>query len=208
MTNALAIALASFQDNMPSVPKNRVARGNDGRTYTYADLADMNAAARPVLSECGLVFYTAPAVIDGAAVIRGRLVHIVSGEYIEGTLPLHGRHPQDIGSAITYARRYLLGCLTGIVTEDDDDGAAVSDRPGPVTVVNNVVQMARSEETFKAEVDALRSALAAADTIAALADIYTRHHLRDAPEDVKVMYRARVDAVRAATADATPDGDA
>jgi hypothetical protein len=31
-----------------------------------------------------------------------------------------------VGSALTYARRYLLGCMTGIVTDDDDDGALAS----------------------------------------------------------------------------------
>ena len=30
---------------------------------------------------------------------------------------------------MTYGRRYLLGCLTGIVTEADDDGKAASTTP-------------------------------------------------------------------------------
>ena len=41
---------------------------------------------------------------------------------VQGRWPINGRTPQEIGSAITYARRYLLGCLTGVVTDDDDDG--------------------------------------------------------------------------------------
>ena len=36
---------------------------------------------------------------------------------------MSGHTPQEVGSAITYARRYLFGCLTGIVTDEDDDGA-------------------------------------------------------------------------------------
>jgi hypothetical protein len=43
-----------------------------------------------------------------------------SGEYL---LPDPTRaRPQDIGSAITYARRYSFCAVTGLVTEEDDDG--------------------------------------------------------------------------------------
>ena len=38
-----------------------------------------------------------------------------------------------MGSSLTYGRRYLLGCLTGIVTDDDEDGqiATQEERPAP-----------------------------------------------------------------------------
>lgn len=41
-------------------------------------------------------------------------------------MPLAKHDPQGVGSAITYARRYALGCMTGVVTEEDDDGNAAS----------------------------------------------------------------------------------
>ncbi len=34
--------------------------------------------------------------------------------------------PQEVGSAATYARRYTLAALVGIVIDDDDDGAKAS----------------------------------------------------------------------------------
>jgi hypothetical protein len=34
--------------------------------------------------------------------------------------------PQGLGSAATYARRYALSAILGIVTDDDDDGNASS----------------------------------------------------------------------------------
>lgn len=53
-----------------------------------------------------------------------RIVH-ASGESIEdGGVPLHCENqsnPQKMGSAITYARRYGLCAMLGIVGEDDDD---------------------------------------------------------------------------------------
>jgi hypothetical protein len=53
--------------------------------------------------------------------LRGTLMH-TSGEMIEGSLPIAGSTPQEMGSSLTYMRRYLFGCITGLVTDDDDDG--------------------------------------------------------------------------------------
>ena len=46
--------------------------------------------------------------------------------WIAGTLRLKPVKPtpQDAGSAITYARRYALAAIVGVVTEDDDGNAA------------------------------------------------------------------------------------
>jgi hypothetical protein len=114
----LATALAAFQAEMPVVSKTK--RNNFG---TYADLAGVTEAAMPLLSKHGLSFTSKPKVTPQGVVLRGVLRH-TSGEKDVGTLPVHGNQPQQIGSSLTYMRRYLLGCLTGIVTEDDDDGAA------------------------------------------------------------------------------------
>lgn len=186
MTN-LHTALAAFQDAMPTVPKNRTARTSDGYLYRYADLADVTNAARPVLAEHGLVFYTAPGITDnGAPYISGFLMHTASGEWSEAHLPLHGRHPQELGSAITYARRYLLGCLTGLLTEEDDDGGGAAVVP---------------ETASTADVDheaALGAALDAANTIAKLQGVYAEFGLRTAPEHIRQRYADRVAAVKAA----------
>ncbi len=49
-----------------------------------------------------------------------------SGEWISATQPLllAKADPQGQGSAITYARRYGLMSMLGIVAEDDDDANA------------------------------------------------------------------------------------
>ncbi|MEM7039349.1 MAG: ERF family protein, partial [Bacteroidota bacterium] len=38
--------------------------------------------------------------------------------------------PQGMGSAITYARRYALGPILGLATEQDDDANSASPKPG------------------------------------------------------------------------------
>lgn len=118
----LAAALAKVQAQMPTVGKGKTA--NTGSfSYKYADLADVQAAVLPLLAENDLAFIVTPQAASGGFEVAAMLVHS-SGEFIDAALPLFGRTSQEIGSALTYARRYLLGCLTGVVTDDDDDGQA------------------------------------------------------------------------------------
>lgn len=125
-TPALAAALAKFQAAMPTVAKSHTAKvptkAGGSYSYTYADLADVTEAAMPLLTSHGLSYTAEPDVTERGMVLRGVLMH-ESGEERTGTLPLSGNTPQELGSSITYMRRYLFGCLTGIVTDDDDDGS-------------------------------------------------------------------------------------
>jgi hypothetical protein len=131
---SLAAALVNLQAELPTVHKGKTARvptKNGGQyTYDYADLADVTAAVMPLLVKHGLSFTCLPRRCDdGVYELVGVLLH-TGGESIDGALPIRGSDPQAIGSAITYARRYLLGCLTGVVTDDDDDGAAAQAQEG------------------------------------------------------------------------------
>ena len=116
----LATALAAFQAEMPTVAKSHTAqvRSDKGAyTYTYAGLADVTQAAMPILAKHGLSFTTLP----GGGVLTGMLLH-KSGQSLTASLPINGSTPQQVGSSLTYMRRYLLGCMTGLVTDDDEDG--------------------------------------------------------------------------------------
>ena len=125
-SGGLAAALAAFQAEMPTVPKNQKAKvptkAGGSYEYTYAGLPDVSAAVMPLLSKHGLAFSVCPRITDHGGEVAGVLLH-TSGERLEASLPLFGRQAQEIGSALTYARRYLLGCMTGVVTDDDDDGS-------------------------------------------------------------------------------------
>lgn len=129
----LATALAAFQAEMPTVPKTQTAQipgrdGKSGYSYKYADLADVVSAALPLMTAQGLSFSTCPRWTDHGLELVGVLLH-TSGESMEGALPIAGGTPQALGSSITYARRYLFGCMTGVVTDADDDGRAASSAP-------------------------------------------------------------------------------
>jgi hypothetical protein len=123
----IGAALAALQAELPTVPKAHTATVKSDKgsySYTYAGLADVSEAALPLLSKHGLSFVTLPA----AGALTGVLLHS-SGQRLTASLPIHGSTPQQIGSSLTYMRRYLLGCMTGLVTDDDDDGRQAQAAP-------------------------------------------------------------------------------
>lgn len=131
MTESLTSALAAVQAELPSVGKDKKATVKSDKgsyAYTYADLAAVSAAILPRLSKHGLAWVTLPTVNEGKFVLRYELRH-TSGESVSGSYPLpaSGR-PQEMGSAITYARRYTLCAATGVAPEDDDDNASAAER--------------------------------------------------------------------------------
>lgn len=121
----LWLALLAFQQEMPTVPKTKTAKvptkSGGQYTYTYADLAVVSAVATPLLVKHGLVYVSTPGAGERGYELTGRIVHAATGEEVSGALPLFGTSSQDIGGSITYMRRYLMGCLTGIITDDDTD---------------------------------------------------------------------------------------
>lgn len=124
-TANIAEALAAFQAEMPTVAKSKKAtvptKSGGNYSYTYAGLAEVTDAAMPYLNKHGLSFSSCPRQTERGYELSGILLH-TSGESLEGSLPLYGNSAQELGSSLTYNRRYLLGCMTGIVTDDDDDG--------------------------------------------------------------------------------------
>jgi len=119
----LAAALAKAQGEFQPIKKDRTANAGT-YSYDYADLAATIEAVRPALSKHGLS-YVQPVCSDAdGSVLVTRLMH-ASGQYIEGTYRLDSYDkPQDMGSALTYARRYSLTSMLGIAAEEDDDGRA------------------------------------------------------------------------------------
>lgn len=134
--NTLADALAWLQAQLPEVVKGDTAvvptKSGGKYTYTYATLADCNKAIMPLLGQAGLSFSAKPTMGEHGFVLTYTLRH-ASGESDEGHYPLPDptrASAQEIGSAITYARRYALCAVTGIAPADeDDDGAAASQSP-------------------------------------------------------------------------------
>lgn len=126
---ALATALAAAQGDLKNIEKGKI---NPHFKSRYADIGDGLDVVRPVFSKHGLsvVQATDYNAETGAFILVTRVLH-KSGEWIESTYPLpsNGR-PQDVGSALTYARRYALFSLAGVAgTDEDDDGNDAQNAP-------------------------------------------------------------------------------
>lgn len=128
---ALAEALAKFQAALPTVHKSETAtvktKTGGEYKYRYADLAMVSAKVLPLLGAVGLSFTASPTLTDGRFVLAYRLMHS-SGGSVDGEYPLPtSGTPQEIGSAITYARRYALCSVTGVAPDEDDDDAQAAE---------------------------------------------------------------------------------
>lgn len=137
----LEAALAAFQADLPVVKKGNTARVEGQRgsySYDYADLADVTEVALPALTAVGLAWITRPDTAeDGTINLHYSLTHVETGDAIHGHVAVgkKGDRWQDLGSALTYARRYMLVSVTGIAPRgDDNDGAdaRAGSAPAPV----------------------------------------------------------------------------
>jgi hypothetical protein len=123
--NELAAALAKAQGAMRNAAYNRT---NPHFKNKYADLASVLDAAREPLSANGLALVQQTLGNDGRLWLRSTLLHS-SGQWMAAEYPLPGGgKPQEIGAALTYARRYSLSALVGIAADDDDDAEGATAR--------------------------------------------------------------------------------
>lgn len=118
----LSTALAKAQGELTDPEKN-----TKGYNYKYADLPIMLKTIRPVLTKHDLSFVQFTSGGDDNFVqVTTRLMH-KSGEWMESTfsMPIEIKKgmslAQNIGSTLTYARRYSIQSVVGISGDADTD---------------------------------------------------------------------------------------
>jgi preprotein translocase subunit SecD len=91
----------------------------------YASLTSIMEACREALSQNNIAVIQSPSFEEGRLIITTLLTHS-SGEWIEDSLSINAGKDtaQALGSAITYAKRYSLSSMVGIVSDEDDDAEA------------------------------------------------------------------------------------
>lgn len=123
----LATALSAAQAEISPAEKDSL---NPHFKNKYADLTSVWAACREPLSKHGLSILQSPSFAEGRMVLTTRLMH-KSGQWIEDELSIKPAQDtaQAIGSCITYAKRYALCAMVGVVADEDDDGHMASRTP-------------------------------------------------------------------------------
>lgn len=128
--NELAGALAKAQGDMKAAAKSKE---NPFFKSSYADLPAIWEACRDALAKNGLAVVQAPQSDGTAITLETTLVHS-SGQWMRSRYPVNPtkQDPQGYGSALSYAKRYCLAAMVGVVADDgsDDDGEAASGRNG------------------------------------------------------------------------------
>jgi hypothetical protein len=129
MFAALAKAQANFRPVKADVTVEVQPRESKAYKFSYAPLENVLAACVPALNAEGF-FFSQPlySSADGEGyVLRTCLMHASGGMIeVQTYIPKPAGRIQDLGSAITYQRRYVAQSLFGVNSEDDDDGAASS----------------------------------------------------------------------------------
>ncbi len=115
----LSAALAKAQGDMKAAAFNRV---NPHFKNKYADLAAVWDAIRGPLSKNGLSITQTIEPINGTGTYLRTTLRHASGQWVSSMYPLpDSAKPQEMGSALTYGRRYSLSSLVGIAADEDDD---------------------------------------------------------------------------------------
>ena len=126
----LFTALAKFHKDVPEIKHDAsvTVRTKKGGSYTfsYATLGNIQNVTKPVLSKHGLSVTQLVGVAGSVMTVIGH----ESGQYL-ATSPFSIKPdsdedkeptPQEVGSTITYAKRYQLAGALNIDAEKDDDG--------------------------------------------------------------------------------------
>ncbi len=193
-TPDLAKAYVKFWNSVRNVEKNAQ---NPHLKNRYADLEATLKVAKPALAANGLALLIMPGEATSTAVtLTTMLVHESGQSWVwNTTMPMKPPKagpagPQEMGSVISYARRYITQAVAGMAAVDDDAEAAsqtdeMESIPTDIDLIGkNIITFQANPgesgkdaaERFKAELEAKVSA--AGDAKLAAAYIEKRKALR------------------------------
>lgn len=175
----IAAALAKAQGEM-SNPKFDAS--NPHFRNKFASLASVRNAVVPVLSKHGICMTQNLTTTERGIACTTYLTHESGQEMTFGPLvmPAMKQDAQGFGSAATYARRYSLMAVCGVVGDDDDDANAATGKPGVHDPLGRADLVLKDEHQAYAK--AFREALGDPSRIAEI------HH--DCTEEGEEFYRA------------------
>ena len=126
LMTALSVAQLEFEEVKPT-RVGRVRKDGGWVAYKYPDLANCIKATRPALAKHGLTVSQPRSLTDdGENVVCTILCHGKSGQWIIGQskmIPRNPGNPQEIGTTVTYDRRYSYSSIVGLYVEGEDNDA-------------------------------------------------------------------------------------
>lgn len=162
-TDKIDAVLAKAQAEIENPTKDAV---NPHFRSKYATLDAGLNIVRSVLSKHGISITQPTRVEDGVLMLDTRLAY--QGQWIASEYPVcpFPVKQQEMGSALTYSRRYSLFSLVGIAGEEDDDGNAANATPtqAPKRAKPAPVKETMSTDASRLAADAILQTLTLAST--------------------------------------------
>lgn len=123
-TNKVMSAIEAIQDELVGIQKSGK---NPHFKNTYATLNNTIVHLKPHLRDKGLSVLQTITVIGGTSYLVCRITHHESGQWVQGFFDLSNKNkdPQQLGSSISYMRRYSYFTMFGLLAADDDAELAV-----------------------------------------------------------------------------------
>lgn len=125
-TKSMSEDIRQLAQAFAKAKKEFVATGKSARNshqnYKYAKIDDIYNAVEDALMNHDIIIWHYSSILDGKEMLVTRLVHCISGQFIEDVRFLESEKPgnQAKGAANTYMKKYALLSLCAISTEDDD----------------------------------------------------------------------------------------
>jgi len=139
-TTTIAAALYAVHRDLENPRKDAKGQVRGNPNYRYLSLPALIDHAKAALREAQVAVIQEVVGGVGWVEVNTRFMHL-TGEWIEvGPLYLAAQgSAQEVGSAITYARRYALAAALNLAADEDDDGMG-----GPTRGDDGVGQAART----------------------------------------------------------------
>lgn len=140
--NELAKALSGFQAECKPVAYDKV---NPHFKNRYSSLSAIQKHIAPLLGKYKLAV---------TQIIQGENVQTIlmheSGQVLESVCPIimTQKTAQQMGSAITYSRRYALSAILGISADEDEDANIAENKPAAPITITNAKAPASKHETI------------------------------------------------------------
>jgi hypothetical protein len=116
-------SVSNFQAECPKISKD--ASNPFFKGSKYATLPHILSIITPILKKNGLLIVQP--VMNNCVVTK--LIHIETGQTIESVYDIlckDATNPQQLGSGVSYARRYSISSILNLNIDDDDDGNAAT----------------------------------------------------------------------------------
>lgn len=179
MTNTFHTDLVAALAALSNPAKD--AKADTGKfAYTYATLPAILDLVRPVLAAHNLAVVQDVAMDEGRTLITTRVLHSSGEQMTFGPIVGKGGSSwQELGSAITYARRYSLTAALGIAGDEDDDAQAVSH----VQATPKIERISHSDQAIQDDPWASNAPVAVAEQFLGAEPLYTKEERpRNHPE--------------------------